>query len=150
MNSLESRWLRIKRFDQHDLDAMHSVERDADLKWREHYPNGRYADAGDGWEVAGVRYMDKLDRRLGPYFDSGKLETEKAMEILNFQNCPVVRRMFAKMEATELADQAYLAQADFEIHSKAYTPNYGKGSSANRDKLAALYQKADKPIPYQD
>lgn len=150
MNSIESRWLRIKRYDAHDLDALHAVERNADLKWNENREIGGSA-RGDGWDCEGIRYMNALDKRLGPYWDSGKEDSEKAREVALFQACPVVRRLFAKMDTTELSEQAYLAQADFEIHAKAYTPNFGKGSGANRDKLKALYERAEPArIPYQD
>jgi len=149
VNSIEGRWLRIKRFDTHDLDGLHAAERNADLKWNENRNDP--AKRGDGWEINGIRYMDSLDRRLGPYFDSGKEESEKAREIAMFQACPVVRRCFAKMDQTELSDQAYIAQADFEIHGKAYTPNFGRGSSDNKARLAALYAKAEpRKTTYQD
>jgi hypothetical protein len=141
VNSTESRWMRILRYDTHDLDGLHAAERNADLQWRGNYADGRHKEAGDGWEVAGIRYMDKIDSRLGSYWESGKLEEEKAREISSFQDCPVVRKMFAKMEETELTDQAFMAQADFEIHSKAYRVNFGKGSSSGREKLKELYKK---------
>lgn len=151
MNNIEARWLRIKRYDGHDLEALHSAERNADLAWREHYSNGRYKAAGEGWEVAGIRYMDSLDKRLGPYWDSGKLSDETSREIALFQACPVVRRLFAKHASTELTEQAFFAQADFEIHSKAYMPNLSKGTGDNKRALAALYAKSEpSKLPYQD
>lgn len=150
MNSIEARWLRVKRYDSHDLDGLHAAERNADLVWRQHYSNGRYKEAGEGWEVAGNRFMTALDKRLGPYFDPGKLSDETSREIALFQACPVVRRLFAKHASTELNEQAFFAQADFEIHAKAYMPNLSKGSSDNKSRLAALYAKAEKPSSYND
>ena len=146
MNEIEGRWLRVKRYDVHDLEGLHAAEREADMKWNERDKSRE--ERGEGWEVAGIRYMGSLDRRLGPYWTDGKEEAERAREIAAFQACPVVRRLFAKMADTELSAQAYMAQADFEIHSKAYTPNFGKGSGENKARLAALYGKAAKPLPY--
>jgi hypothetical protein len=138
MNDTEARWLRIKRYDDHDLDALHAKERDADLQHKENYSYGRYQEAGDGWLTAGVRFMDDLDRRLGAYWDKEKPLDERNLEIDRFKACPVVRKWFAKMDSTELSEQAFLAQADWEIKSKAYMPNTGKGSTETKSKLAKL------------
>ncbi len=148
MNSVEQRWLRIKRWDEHDLGGLHEAERNADLQWLEHYRQGRYAQAGEGWYIAGARYMAKIDSRLPPYWDSGKTAEEAAREIVLFLDCPVVRRQFAKLRESPKNEREFLATADFEILKSAYTPNFSKASGDNKRKLAAIY--AAPGTPYKD
>lgn len=132
MNERESRFLRIKRYSDDDIEQLHHKER----------------NAGKDWLIAGVQAMNLLDARLGSYYEAGKPEEEKAREIAAFQACPVVRREFAKLDATELDELPALHLADWVIYKHGYTPNFGKGSGFNRDKLAALY--APKSLPYAD
>ncbi len=134
MNERESRFMRLKRYAEDDIEALHHKER----------------EAGKNWLEVGVRYMDQLDSRLGPYFDSGKLHDEQAREVAAFQSCPVVRRVFAQLDATDLDEIPAVHQADWKVWKQGYMPHLGKGNGDSQRQLAAIYTKAKTPLPYQD
>ena len=148
-NEVEGRFMRIKRFSIEQVESLHNVEREADLLWTEKYRDSP-SEAGEGWLVEGNRFMDKIDRGLGAFWDANKLEADRAREIELFQADKIVRRAFAKLDAAE----RYLPELhvqDFEVLRKSYCPNLSKGSSANRDKVNEIYSRAAKPaVPYAD
>lgn len=134
MNERESRFLRIKRYPLDQLSALHATEK----------------TAGREWYFAGIRFMDALDSKLGPYFDEKKAETEKSREIERFVTDQEVKRAFARLNASQLDEVEAVHEADLYVHKHAYTPNRGKGKAENLDKLAALGYTKEEPrqIPY--
>lgn len=149
MNEKESRFLRLKRYSEDDIENLHNRERNAEARWAEFREDRQ--KRGDGWFCEGIRFMTLLDIRLGSYWDQGKMDEEKAREIATFQACPVVRREFAKLDATDLDELPALHLADWAIFKGGYTPNFGKGSGENQKKLKVLYERAEpQRTPYQD
>lgn len=136
LNERESRFMRIKRYSEDDIAQLHHRE----------------ITAGKNWLAVGVQFMGQLDSRLGSYWESGKAPEEIQREVSSFQSCPIVRREFAKLDATDLDEVPAVHLADWAIFRSAYTPNFGKGSGENKRKLEALYAKAEprKTMPYAD
>lgn len=134
MNERESRFLRIKRYPLDQLSALHAAE----------------SAAGRDWYFVGIRFMDSLDAKMGPYFDEKKPETEKSREIERFVTDPELKRAFARLNASQLDEMEAVHEADLYVHKYAYTPHLGKGKSDNLDKLAVLGYSKEEPrrIPY--
>ena len=136
MNVYENRFIRIRRFSEEQIGALHDCER----------------AAGSDWPIKGVQKIVEIERGLPPFWDSGKEETEKAREIDQFLNCHAVKKAFAKMKAsTEVSELVDVHSADWSVWKSAPMPYTAKGSGANRDKLSPLYKPAAKGgTPYAD
>lgn len=135
INERESRFMRIKRYSEDDIEQLHHRER----------------EAGKNWLEKGIQFMGQLDSRLGSYWEGGKAPEEIQREVFQFQACPVVRREFAKLDATDLDEVPAVHLADWAVFRGGYTPNFGKGSGANRAKLSeipGMYKPQGKPLPY--
>lgn len=134
VNERESRFMRIKRYSLDQLSALHASEK----------------SAGKDWYFTGIRFMDALDAKMGPYFDEKKPEVEKSREIERFLTDPELKRAFARLNASQLDEVDAVHEADLYVHRYAYTPHLGKGKSDNLDKLAVLGYAKEEPrqIPY--
>jgi len=128
MNSDEARFMRLKRYSQEQIGELHDIERVADQKWRDNFSEGRRAEAGEGWSCEGSRFMTRLDRILGPYWDSAKPQDEQAREVDFFINSHVVKRAFAKMNASEKTEMEAQHEADWLVWKDAPMPHLTKGS----------------------
>ena len=153
MNATESRLLRIKRFSSEQVSELHDAERIADLKWR---ASDKWEEKGDGWGAAGIRYMERIDRLLGQFWESGKEPGEQAREIAAFLDHPSVRRALAKFRASPEDEPEITAQhcLDWSVFKDGPAIHTAKGSGDNARKLDALYQRGrtqePRKTPYED
>lgn len=150
MNAEEARLLRIKRYSSEQVAELHEVERLADIKWRESADKA-WGERGDGFTMAGLRFMARLDNLLGPYWIDGKESGDQAREIANFLEHPAVRRALAKYRASP-EDEPELTAVhllDWSAWKDGPQIHHGKGDGGNQRKLAEIYKRAEpRSVPY--
>lgn len=113
MNEDEARFMRVKRFSEEDLSALHDVERVADSRWSEFRDDNK--KRGDGWIIAGAQKMVEIERGLPAFWNPRQPDPDRARTVDVFLHSPSVRRAFVALKDADKTDVEGMHAADWLV-----------------------------------